>query len=364
MCDGADLGMQTCTSLNDVQGTLKCGKNCTFDTRECDSCIRDHLDACVTTLPDTRDVWDVAIDTNARNIGVAWLEPETHPKTPGSVRFAVLGRDLSPIARSGCVDAGRAISFSLAATSSGWLLAVALVDHFTLYPLDRCGSPRGEPVRVDGTYPTLTTRSLAGRAIGGPLLSWRPPNPPDSDSRSAVLLDDFGNNQTTPIVLPWTVEAIFIGDAFILASKPGGTGSISTGRMSLAGLLESSRVSLDGANSPSLGKLGGDLYLAYVEDHAPFSSYWVRLDTTGSVTGASTAIQATFPLLPTVVVFGSWVGVMDRANSGSIIPIVGKEKLAFSISTRFPKAAVSDGSSVLVAWTGGNQQIGVARVRE
>jgi hypothetical protein len=364
-CDGSDLGAQDCHGLGHAGGTLSCDSACYFDTRHCDSCVRDHLDACISGLFDANASGTdrpFVVDAADGRIGIAWSAPL------GNAHFGVLDQALHATGQPRCLGGAPAEPLALAAVPSGWLLALQVFPGIDLYWLDPSGAPCGQPRHFDGTHAYLGSRSVGGHSVGGPLFVWADDGP---GPFHMALLDAAGDFETSPVAIDVAIiGAVFLGDAFLFTGWSAPPSPVVTGRIGLDGTLKQMQP-IDGTvalRAQSLAKQGSDVYLFFGTGAV---GAWVRLDVNGVPLGMPTPLSWAGDWTGPLVAFDSWVGVVDNPpgvdsepSDVMIAPIAGGTAAPFKIGAMARWAqVVNDGTSPLVAWSGDVAQITVARVR-
>jgi hypothetical protein len=226
-CDGSDLAGATCQSLGYAGGVARCDASCRFDLSGCNECGSDpHVAACAGPHLDDGAPAAFAMATSASEIGVAWI---ANPYTDSHVGFARLKPDLGVISASPCMGSEASTNIALAATTSGWIIAVEndpgmLVDSsIDVIALDGSGA-----IVSTQTIPSAQTPSLIVRPGDGPLLlfndsrSQRNTSPTDTVLRGALLNVDGSLAAGPEMILPTVTQGdvpsgVFVGDGFVVA---------------------------------------------------------------------------------------------------------------------------------------------------
>jgi hypothetical protein len=395
-CDGTELGTSTCTSLGFGGGALACTASCTLDTNQCTTCLSDpHVAACAHSSARAEAPGSLSLATSADGIAVAWVAgpglalrpPDT---APGAARFARFAPDLSLQTEVDCLGPAHARNVALAASPSGYVLAVDGDGGITIVPLDHSGSPRGASRTIpDAEQPVLAARQVGSTLSGGPLLAWTVtpgahPNP-SGVTVQAVLLADDGTDETTPVTVFQTssltndyASAVFTGDGFLLAD-----GDVA--RIALDGAVAATSSPAPGSEFSRIAWSGSDARLVYGNAAPPGGgTYFLRLDASGSPTASPVLLEpwstaynepATATLgQDTVVVLPSGSDTVDRATRLEVTRVD-----ANGATVTAPFGVVSDpelvgayrlgvlDGEVVMAWVGGvggfPGRIGLARLR-
>lgn len=155
-CDGEELGGETCSSIGYTGGPLACDGACTFDVRECESCLASPQVAyCRQPRVEATRASELELATDGETIAAAWLGEDT-------LGFARFDADLELLDTTSCMDPGDGSSLALARVPGGWLLAVGGVgDHPQLVLqllADDGATPETVRTIADATRPVLVQR--------------------------------------------------------------------------------------------------------------------------------------------------------------------------------------------------------------
>jgi hypothetical protein len=329
-CDGLDLAGATCQSLGYAGGVALCDSACHFDLSGCNECGSDpHLAACARpTLEDGSPV-AFAMAIRGNEIGVAWI---ANGGTDSHLGFALLNLDLSLISTSPCLGTETSANVALAATASGWIIAVetepgALIDSsIDVLALDGAGALIGT-----SSLPTAQTPSLIARPDHGPLLlfndsrSQRNTFPTDTVLRGALLNVDGSLGAGPEMILPTVTQGdvpsgVFVGDGFLVVQS-------STSVFPPDGGLQLAKVGLDlstqlGASIGGTEALGARLawtgsvaLMTYTSFYMTPTAYqpgpfWQQVDGSGALVGSRVLLpgQDAFGAAPIAEIGGqSWI---------------------------------------------------------
>jgi hypothetical protein len=189
VCDGADLGGQSCERLGYLGGSLRCTDGCAMDTSGCSSLAAGHRWRTMPAVPGLAGIYGstnvpAAIAAVPGALGVAWgmrrgkQDPNGNPIS--DIVFAWSDPSLALMRTSVPFEAGYAGPMELGGNASGWLLAVSTygdnpgpnVPGVTVFPISTHGHV-GKPgkrvphqealflVRGNGDEP-----SLVGALVG------------------------------------------------------------------------------------------------------------------------------------------------------------------------------------------------------
>jgi hypothetical protein len=290
-CDQAMPDGVTCETLGYAGGQLACTPWCMFDETECLACVAPHgqLIACERPCVDGAEGGLVAVAVTSDTIGAAWTTAACTNTgcVPGSTRVHFAGFDSKLRVIFDAPSPGNAANpqVALAHSSTQWLLAVPDESGITIYGFDDKGKALGKHTIADGRDPAFGIQPNAA-----PLLVWTIPssNPSENGVRQAAVLTDDGDLATKAVTL-WPspesrVDALFVGDGFLIAQRGGN--AIHTAHVALSGaLLSSTAMPLgDGTESPSLVPIGQQVGITYFDYSTPSAVVkWAVLDKDGNV---------------------------------------------------------------------------------
>jgi hypothetical protein len=381
-CDGTDVGTASCASLGYAGGPLGCTSFCTLDSSSCDGCKGgdSHVLGCASpALKEPSLPMAMAMATTDNEIAVAWVA--SGGPRPG-LRFTRFAPDLTVRAEGGCFGSFTASTLELAATPTGYVLAVQDPDGVWIYALAPDGTPRGEARLL----PRAAQPLLAPRPGGGPLLAWMA-----SETRSevrAALLSVGGQEETAPVTLlvnPLELShgsAVYTGDGFLVGGRESASGVVVT-KVGLDGAVAGRNVVSHGSTEyPQLAWNGSEARLTYGDFRATPSTYWLRIGRDGKSIGAPVALDTAktyfnpAPLLAwgedTIALLASWTG--QTGGGGNLLPARVTAAGTFGTAPypllKTPGPAQSyrigrRGPEAVVAWiekAGSTGRIGLARI--
>jgi hypothetical protein len=201
----------------------------------------------------------VAIAVDGEDMAAVWSQ-----ETSGDTRvvyFARVSETLGLDAVASCFSHREPRAVALARATGGWALAVEETGAVSVHLLDENGNERRRPERFEGA----STPQLAARPAGGPLLVFA-----RGGALHAALVDDGCTPASDPVALidglvePQFTSAVFIDDAFLVASRSSG---ITIARVELDGTAESPTTMPTGADTeyPSLAYRDGEILATWSE---------------------------------------------------------------------------------------------------
>ncbi len=202
VCDGNDLGGQTCTSLGYGSGVLACSDTCfSWDTTGCYTCAAGSpvVARCNVVPTVSTGISMAATDTET---ALAWVEGRDYGAL--DIGFARLSSALDVISTGSIADAALAAaqpgdnpSVKIAALPSGWLVLAATGSSISLYTLDGAGDvvARSALDPMSGGF-GISSPILVSQPNGGPLVIWQ------VISTYAAVVSADGLSVTTPIEVP------------------------------------------------------------------------------------------------------------------------------------------------------------------
>jgi hypothetical protein len=219
-CDGPDLGRATCKSLGFGGGTLACTSACTFDITGCSVCGDDpHIEACEDPPVPAQAVLALAVAATDTEVGLVWVTGASQPgEYPlGGLHIGVLGSTFGVVTETACVGLNDVGLVSIAATSSGWLVAAERQAGVALYPVSPSGTLMADAkILADAQAPIL-----AANPAGGGLLVWVSAS--DGDGYVSLVGDDGtvtgASSAISQVVEPQYGSAAFAGDGYLVGLR-------------------------------------------------------------------------------------------------------------------------------------------------
>ncbi len=224
-------GSETCQSLGYADGTLSC-TDCRFDRSECDDCAPGGVVQACRHFGGV-SVAGFAIAARPDRIVVASYLQGAGGSGVGAHVFWFDGWSSKLVTiPPGCLRASGIHGVELGRTPSGFLIAIDNTDGIDLF--DVGGNLNG--YRLAGAH----NPRFASRPGAGPLLGFE-----IGEAQWAALLDVDGSVLWTTKVFDDTYtstpyDAVFVGDAFLLAKRlvgPGASGGVRVARIEIDGRL-------------------------------------------------------------------------------------------------------------------------------
>jgi hypothetical protein len=278
-CDGTDLGGATCTSLGFSGGTLRCNVGCGFDVSGCTQCGTDSkILACANAGVDAAGATALALAASSTQIALAWITAAgTSPA--GGVHVAVLSSTLSVLNQTACLGATDASRVAMAATPSGWIVAIEVPQGIAIYPLAADGSPAGSGSLLPGASVPI----LAAQPSGGPLLVWTSSG---ADNGYASFLGTDASVGVTVAMFAGVVEpqygsAVFVGDGFLVGLRANNGATVA--HVSPSGVVGMGHSMGSETEYPQVAWTGEEARIVYADFSGNAASLQlVRLDATGA----------------------------------------------------------------------------------
>jgi hypothetical protein len=373
-------------------GTLTCSTTCTPDTRGCFTCGTDsRIVACNEAL-DCSQVQSLALAASDASVAVAWATIGTSQRGglfPGSVGVAILGADLTPLARKTVATIHNAQRVAIARAPSGWLLAVGETDPaaqsyaIEVIPLDEGGNVRAASLRIEGASgPFLWSRGSSPGPGAGPLLVWSE----GYTDRFAAVFGDGTTMVSPPFDMsrglmelePDYVSAAYTGTAFLYAERFDGgrddagvfLARATVAKIGLDGSLQGlSHPAGNDTAKPQIAWLGDHAVLSYAEFATAWTMNLLSLDANGAAVGAPVSLGAAYARSPPVALSGGGaailLGAMMQVDDHSPGLSVARLSAQGALGTAFAIAkdpgnvtswrAIARGPDMIVAWIGDTQ---------
>jgi hypothetical protein len=370
VCDGTDLGGQTCTSRGFGSGTQRCSATCSW-SEDCRDCMPPSggFVGCVDAPSVDTSNSVPGIGATETAVGLAWNGGSSTDEFR-NLRFAILSPSLE--AQTGVVTLEPAtpgaplplravMGTAVAPLGTGWLVAAAGEPTVFVHAVDANGQDLGRTNIAEvapDTFQWPGAITLAPRADGGPLVVWASPK----FVRAAVIAAD-GRSASAPIELPLdttnptrSVSAAFVAGAFYVIYPQ--ASSLRLVRVDVDGTVTKVADLIDQlAAAPFLAAGVNELRLSYlgtppgakpVGDQSapdptvmtatdPRARFWAVLWRRLSLAGATLAG-------PVVVGSGpDWVGPspIGAAGDDSVIMVGGTDELQLGVARVSPAGVVT-----------------------
>jgi hypothetical protein len=397
VCDGEDLGSETCASRGFVGGTLACSSACTFDIAGCNQClpIGDGVTSCGAVDIGASDLQETAIAATDTEIAVAWTDGDSATRR---LSFTRLSPSFAVISTSVLADAQPTGGIAVVALPSGWAVAAGYDEGLFLFAIDADGHKVARTLVAEsgpeGPYGVDTAAMgaqfepvFAAGAAGGPLLFWQ-----TGYSRvraSAVAADALSTSAPVELtdadhVLQGpSVTAAFVQGAFSVVYRLTTTDGLRLVRVATDAHVISSSQILPTTTAGAAALVADSANLRLIYDTASASApqpyeklAFQRLSPTGVPSGSPTAFAKLYDYIPVftralvagedtlALLTGDHTRQLALARLGADGHVVGAiREIIHAPDFGFPHL-VRRGPDIVVGWirTSGRGSLGLARI--
>jgi hypothetical protein len=388
ICDGADLGGETCEKRGFGSGTLSCATGCWLDTSRCSECVPSAAVVRCGAAPVTADPRAMAVAATEAEVALAWIEGDVDG--PPVLRFARFGPNLDLISATyiadpalGAIPRGQLpdpdfTGVSVAPIPSGWVIAGFVESDVFFHVLDASGNAVARTsVESVSPYVMRAFPKLVARAGGGPLMHWQT----NDDVRAVVIAAD-GRSATprlTVALVGYTsgpTSGTFAADAFHLMVRVTDFNGLPTYfllfRIAPDGTLSATSEPLPGVRNrlASLAAGAGDLRVVYTDENEAI--VWRKLTLSGAPSAAPvllarestrTAFAVGFDSDTVALLVGPTaaigLGVMRVAANGAVVTPQLKLEVGATLAWY---DVVRRGPDLVAMWTTGAPGFRIARV--
>jgi hypothetical protein len=378
VCDGLDLGCQTCARVGyGGGGTLACYPGCSvLDVRGCEDCVAGTRVSCARpALTSNPDEIVLSLAASAAEVGLVWRD------SAFTTHFTRLAPDFSVLSDTS-LQVTAAVASSVAATPSGWLITT-VGSSVSLISLDSAGTVVASrdvallSTGADSDAPLVASATgLLLMWVDGLYGGW------DGTLHAQVLAWD-GSSVGPELQVAhssggYDYASVFVGDGFELAATvascagsqpihgqgcPNGVNVSNTVQLVHMAMDGTARMdaTVSGAHAPSLAWSGSETRLLYWTDSAPNQQSLLQRVTAGGVlvsnpisitfapdrmlpTGALGSDMAMLRFVPTASTLGE--DVVRVSVSGSTVWEVPVMQSPYQV----PVVWAAQGSDGLIAW--------------